>query len=208
MKKSGEKRKKTAVFGGTFDPVHFGHINMGLKIIEKKLADEVLFIPSALPPHKTEKNITDFKTRCEMLNLALSKYSKLNFSKIENLLPKPSYTLNTMEKLSEKFPNKEIKLLIGSDTLLQIHTWHKAVEIIENWKLIVYPRPGYDVNFQELSKHWSESIAEKLLSMLIKGLEISASSTNIKHDFKNENIPEKEIPENVLKYILDKKIYL
>jgi len=199
---------KLAVFGGTFDPPHQGHIFIAEKVIAAKLAEKVVFVPAFDPPHKLGRKICSFERRLQMLKLALGKNENFILSETEKArAEKPSYTLATMTALSSEYPEDELYILIGSDSLRQLHTWHRAEELIEKWKFIVYPRNGELPSTEELETHWPPETARKLINYTVIMPFSEISSTEIRNAVaKNEKVSNLSIPE-VMNYIRMNRLY-
>lgn len=199
---------KLAVFGGTFDPPHYGHILIAEKVISAKLAEKVIFVPAYDPPHKTGRKISPFEQRMEMLKLTLAGKKHFIISETEKTRAEiPSYTLSTMNALAAEYPGDELYILIGSDSLRQLHTWHNAEELIEKWNFIVYPRKGEQPSVEELEKYWTAETARRLMSFVISMPFIEISSTEIRNAMaKKENVSNLSIPE-LMDYIRKNRLY-
>jgi nicotinate-nucleotide adenylyltransferase len=197
-----------AVFGGTFDPPHTGHIALAQKAIEAGCADRILFVPAFIPPHKIGRSITDFRHRFAMLEIAIKDNENFLISDIEaERTGAPSFTLQTMKELSENDPENEYSLLIGSDSLRLLHTWHKGDELSDKWRLIVYPRPDEVPTLDELKQYWPPEKAEKLMDSLADLPFYDVSSTEIREKImRNENTGDLLNPE-VKCYIDRNKLY-
>jgi len=199
---------KIAVFGGTFDPPHSGHINIARSVIRGGRADIVIFVPSFDPPHKLNHVSTSYEYRRNMLELAIDGEKNLFISDIErDLGRKPSYTLNTMVALAELYPADELILLIGSDSLRLLHTWHSSAELVSRWQMIVYPRKSEMPSAEELSINWSPEIVSRFLSSVLDMPFNEISSSEIRNKMvKNENTGNFICPE-VKRYITQNNLY-
>lgn len=131
---------KVALFFGSFNPVHIGHLIIADYVRQNTDIDELWFVLTPQNPHKKQGSLLDDYNRLEMLNLAVEDDSDMRVSDIEFNLPKPSYTATTLAYLKEKFPDKEFHLTIGEDNLYTLHKWDKADVIIKNHPVIFYPR--------------------------------------------------------------------
>lgn len=121
---------KIAFFGGTFDPVHNGHLALAKLVLEHRSAGRILFVPAPNPPHKTDREITPFEVRYEMLALALEEKGEgFALSDIEKRRSGRSYTIDTLNQLSKLYEYDDILLLIGEDSLRQLHSWRQCHEI-------------------------------------------------------------------------------
>ncbi len=135
--------RRVAVFGGTFDPVHLGHLITAEQAREQARLDQVWFIPAASPPHKQGQAVTDFAQRVEMLRLALAGRPAFQVDDLEKGRPGPSYTADTLEELHRRHPGVELHLLVGSDCLPDLPLWYEPARIIAAAGLLVVPRPGW-----------------------------------------------------------------
>ncbi len=132
---------KIGVFGGTFDPVHYGHLYIANQAWEQCGLDKVIFMPSNQPPHKTRKDITSYKLRYAWLLAATGDHPGFEVSNLEyrkNL----SYTFDTLAALEAEFPEDEFFFIMGADMLSDFPSWYRAAELIAKNKLIVLGRPG------------------------------------------------------------------
>ncbi len=134
---------KICLFGGTFDPPHIGHLLLAQTIFEEESFDKVLFIPAYQPPHKN--NISPVEDRVEMLKLAVKENPNFEISEIELNRRGVSYTIDTIKALKDKLKisTESCYYLMGSDTLLDFHSWKKPREILNECRVIVAIRPGF-----------------------------------------------------------------
>ncbi len=199
---------RKAVFGGTFDPPHNAHIMIASEVLKAGLAGKVVFIPAFNPPHKADQVVSDYRHRRAMLELALKGYPDFEMSEIEAETPdRPSYSLDTMRKLSTRYPGTEFVLLIGSDSLRQLHTWHEARTLADEFDLIIYPRPGEIPSVNELSGFWNEKKARSLVGKMLKMPFSDVSSSQIRRKiFENKNV-DNLINSDVKCYIYSNRIY-
>ena len=135
---------KIGLYFGTYNPVHIGHLAIANYMVEYTGIDQLWFVVSPHNPHKKKTNLLDDYQRLEMVHRAVDYDSRFRVSNIEFTLPKPSYTVDTLAYLKDKFPLHEFKILMGSDNLENLHKWKNYEIIIENYGIIVYPRPGFD----------------------------------------------------------------
>lgn len=200
---------KIAVFGGTFDPPHKGHFQLASKVLEGGYADEVLFIPAYDPPHKPNIPRSPFVDRKEMIELGIEFTNEKRFT-INDLESKrkdaPSYTIDTMYELSNIYPKSELLLLIGSDSLMNLHTWYNATELIKTWKTLTYPRQNFE-NYRDLSLFWSDSIASQLIKGILPFEICEISSTEIRKNIECGKKNTTTLFPNIEKYIEQKGLY-
>lgn len=136
---------KTGLFGGTFDPVHLGHIQLMEAAMTEAGLDRILVIPAAEPPHKGSAGITGFAHRISMLRLALAGHERVELCLIESELPRPSFTIDTVKALERRDPaaaRQSFSFIIGSDAFLDITSWKSHGELLAKVSLIVAQRTG------------------------------------------------------------------
>jgi nicotinate-nucleotide adenylyltransferase len=136
---------KIGLFFGSFNPIHIGHLAIANYIKEFSDLDELWLIVSPQNPLKKKKTLLDEYERLKMVELALSNQDKIKASDIEFRLPKPSFTIDTLTYLNEKFPKNEFAIILGTDNFESFYKWKNFEEIIKQYNLYVYPRPGYDL---------------------------------------------------------------
>lgn len=131
---------KTIIFGGSFDPIHIGHTALATEALRRNLADEVWFMVSPLNPHKQGQMLTPEEVRLQMVQLATKDEPRFEACDFEFTLPRPSYTLHTLEALDVAYPNREFMLLIGADNWAKFDKWYRGDLILKNYTIVVYPR--------------------------------------------------------------------
>lgn len=199
---------KIAVFGGTFDPPHKGHINLANSVINGYHADKVLFVPSANPPHKLENKVTTFEHRFTMLKSLISDNENFMITDIEQRrLPEPSFTIKTMHELSLQYQNDQLYWLIGSDSLINLHTWYKSQEFVNNFNIMTYPRPNKDVTFDMLRANWSVEHSKKLYESILELDCYDISSTDIRNTISENKTLCDKLDQKVIDYIKEFKLY-
>jgi len=138
------------LFFGSFNPIHIGHTALANYILEYSDLSEIWFIVTPQNPFKQDVELIDEALRLEMTRLAIADEPRFKVSDVEFKLPKPSYTINTLETLKLQYPSNNFILIMGSDNYMQINEWKDAKKIIENYEFIVYPRPGYPISEHNL----------------------------------------------------------
>jgi len=133
-------RQQVGYFGGTFDPIHQGHLILAEQAREQGKLDEVWFLPTATPPHKADQRIARFEQRVEMIALAIAGNPAFRIEEIEKERPGFNYTADTLEILVQRNPNCDFSLLIGSDSLADLPGWHEPQRIVANARLLVMLR--------------------------------------------------------------------
>ncbi len=132
----------TGLYFGSFNPIHIGHLAIANFFVEYASLKELWFIVSPHNPLKTKKSLLPDYQRLELVYRAIENYPKFKASNIEFTLPQPSYTIDTLTYLNEKYPDREFALIIGEDNLSSLQKWKNYEQILETSKLLVYPRPN------------------------------------------------------------------
>jgi len=160
---------KVALYFGSFNPIHHGHLIIANEILQQENYHELWFIVSPHNPFKNENNLLNANHRFQLVQLAIEGESKLKASNVEFKLPKPSYTVNTLIYLKEKYPNHQFDIVLGSDGFQNISKWKNSDFIINNYKFLIYERPGFEIN--------NEASADV---KVIVGSQLYISSTHIR----------------------------
>lgn len=187
------------VLGGTFDPIHVGHLVLAEQVREKFQLERVIFIPSASPPHKTEQKLSLAEDRFEMTKLALEGSPFFFVSDIELKREGLSYTVETLRELKELYRDSEIYFLTGSDVLNEITTWRNPEEIYRLAKIVIGIRPGFDKFDPE------NHFAKKSIIIDITGIDIS--STQIREKVSKGESIKYLVPSKVEEYIKNRNLY-
>ncbi len=132
--------KKIGLFFGSFNPIHIGHLILANYIVENTDMHELWFVVSPQNPFKEKKSLLKDSNRLAMVNLAIKNYQKMRASDVEFALPKPSYTIDTLVYLKEKYPNFAFSLIMGEDNLANFTKWKNYETLVKNHQIIVYPR--------------------------------------------------------------------
>lgn len=185
------------MFFGSFNPVHVGHMVLANYMLEFTDLERIWFIVSPHNPLKEKKSLLDQRQRLQMVNLAVGDNSKLKASNIEFKLPQPSYTINTLTYLQEKYPMHQFALIMGSDNLESFHKWKNFEEILKQYELYVYPRHGSDGG--KLKDHAKVKFVNAPL--------IEISSTFIREGIKNKKDLPYFMPEASWQYCKEMHFY-
>jgi len=135
---------KIGLFFGSFNPVHIGHMAIAGYMLSFSNMDQIWFVVSPHNPHKRETSLLPYHHRLEMVNLAVDNDPRIKVSDIESRLPLPSYTIDTLNYLKEKYPENDFGLIIGADNLKDFHKWKYADQIMNNYHRYIYPRSDFD----------------------------------------------------------------
>lgn len=195
---------KTGIYGGSFNPVHNGHIHLALTAAEEFGLDRVFLVPSKKSPHRSSDEYASDEDRLEMLRLACMASDKLEVCSYELENDRISYSVYTVRYFRERFPDDELFLLVGSDMLLSFDSWFCYEEILENAALCVVSRNNGDLG--ELLKK-SRELEKKGRIFVSRRPPVEISSTEIRKKIeKNENFT-CYLDENVVQYIIMKELY-
>ncbi len=209
--------RKIGLLGGTFDPVHYGHLQLAESALEEFRLDKVIFIPSAQPPHKKETSLTLFSHRLAMLSLAKQGLESFECDAIEGTLAKPSYTIDTLRALRRHFKTDcQLYFIIGADAFLDILTWKSYLEVLQTVHILLSGRKGYNwtnvanllrkLHYKEHRNSWVGDNTKKEIFLLNKTPEEYSSSV-VRNMIKNGESVHRLIPQAVLEYIQKNKLY-
>ncbi|EFR32968.1 nicotinate-nucleotide adenylyltransferase [Peptoniphilus harei ACS-146-V-Sch2b] len=197
--------KKYGIFGGSFNPIHYGHLMICEYIKEEMGLDKVIFIPTGNPPHKElELSAED---RYEMVRLAISPNPDFEISDIETTRVKKSYTVDTIRELKKIYKEEKLYFLIGLDSLFQLKTWMKIGDLSQEIEFVVALRPGY-LDREEVNKEIDflrENFGTKI--NLIKTPLYEISSTDLRDRIREGKSLRYLIPKKVLDYIEESGFY-
>jgi nicotinate-nucleotide adenylyltransferase len=201
--------EKIILFGGTFDPVHNGHIAVSLAAAEKIGASKIILIPARRSPHKQQKPLAMDNDRIAMLKMAVADNKIFEVSPIELNRGEPSYTIDTVRQLKQKFGRDcEFYWLIGVDMLGDLPRWHKAEELLGECNFSVMNRGGFEKpDFSFLAGKFSSEAIEKLRKNQIRTPLINISSTEIRQKLKAGGDVSDMVNPEVLNYIKNHKLY-
>lgn len=136
----------TGIYGGSFNPIHTGHIALGQWLVRHALVDELWFLVSPQNPLKPAAGLLDDEARLRLARLAIGRKCRLKVSDFEFQMPRPSYMVHTLEALRKAYPDRDFVLVIGADNWHRFPQWYKADEILRFHRLIIYPRPGFPID--------------------------------------------------------------
>jgi nicotinate-nucleotide adenylyltransferase len=205
MNWSGNSVARIGVLGGTFDPIHHGHLVIAEDARVYLSLDKVLFVPARQPPHKPEGSYSAFEHRVRMTELAIADNRRFELSLIEAERPGPSYSVDTLRQLqSEIGPDKVLYFIIGMDSLGNIASWYKPAELVSLCRIVVAERAGYQLDLEALDEALP-GLREKL--ELIDTPELSISSTDLQRRIKSGLSIRYQLPASVEKYVFEHELY-
>lgn len=197
---------KIGLIGGTFNPIHHGHLILSEYVRENFQLDKVIFIPTGLPPHKSATVVEKPEIRLEMTKLAIEMNQFFSVSDIETYREGISYTIDTITELKNLYPTDQLYFLIGADSLFELPTWKYYEQLISKTNIIVVNRPGGANNLigakiKEYEDQFGGSIIE------VKSPLIDISSSDIRNRVKDGKSIKYLVPNNVEEFILQKNLY-
>lgn len=199
--------KKVGLFFGSFNPVHVGHMILANHLTQYTDLSEVWLVVTPHNPHKKKANLLEDHHRLAMVRIACEDNPKLKASDIEFNLPKPSYTVFTLQKLKEEYTDHEFVLIMGEDNLRSFHKWKNYEYILDNHNIYVYPRV---LTVQEMAKESSEEnnlIAHDRIHLLTDVPLMKISSSFIRNSIANEKDVNYLLTEKVYKYLDEMNFY-
>ena len=201
---------RLGIFGGTFDPVHFGHLALAEECLAAANLDELLLVPAASPPHKGGKKLSRFDQRKEMLELAIAGNEKFKVEPMEADRPGPSFTIDTLLEIQKRKPDDELFLIIGGDSALEFSTWKDPAKIASLATIIVRIRPGFIMpTEQEFISQLGKELGVVPKVIFVAGPPfLDVSSSLLKERVSNNKSIRYLLPRAVEVYIQQKKLYL
>ncbi len=199
--------ERIGVFGGSFDPVHIGHLIIAQDAVEQLELDRLIFVPTAVSPHKLHRAPTEGRHRFEMLQLATENNLRFEVSDLELSRGGVSYTFDTIQHLRAEHPDAELFFVVGLDSLVELHRWHRIAELLECCTVVPFGRGGEDpakvIEQCELSKGWKK----KLLDRLIRIHEVDVSASEIRMRIAEGLSIQTLVPPEVEMYIAEHNLY-
>jgi len=196
--------KKIGLFFGSFNPIHIGHLILANYILENSDMDELWFMVSPQNPFKDKKSLLADHNRLDMVQLAVKNYPKMRASNVEFSLPKPSYTIDTLTYLKEKYPNYSFALIMGEDNLDSLPKWKNAEKLMSDYQIIVYPRTFEGGTSTSLSV---SKIKNQENINIINAPIIELSATEIRNMIKEGKNVRPMLPPEVFEYLDGSSFY-
>ena len=134
---------RTGIYGGSFNPIHVGHVCLAKALADSGLVDEMWLVVSPQNPFKVDEHLLDDEKRLHLARLAVADVPGVEVCDREFYLPRPSYMYNTLQALSSEYPDREFVLVIGADNWERFPNWYRSQDILSDYRVIIYPRPGY-----------------------------------------------------------------
>lgn len=199
---------KLGIFGGSFDPIHYGHLLLAESAREQLALDQVWFIPAATAPHKQTKTATSAKQRIEMLELAIAGHAAFHISTIEIDRGGVSYTVDTLQAIKEKQPDAELYLLMGADSLADLLTWREPARICElAWPVVSLRADAPEPDFSTLGHLVNPARLLQMESLRLQMPIIQLSSTDLRARAAEGRSLRYRTPRAVEQYIRAQALY-
>lgn len=199
---------RVGIFGGTFDPVHLGHLILAEQARDQGPLDQVWFVPAPRPPQKGENGITRFEQRVEMLQLAVAGQPAFVVNELEKERTGPSYTVDTLAELRRRHPEHQFVLLIGGDSLADLPTWRDPLGIVAHAGLMVMARPGTPLlDAAELRRRLRLPADTPLELHLLQTPQIDIASRDLRQRVAAGRSIRYLVPRAVEVYVSDRKLY-
>jgi len=200
--------QRLALFGGTFNPIHRGHVAVARAALDELNLRELRLVPSAVPPHKAATDLATGDDRLAMCRLAVQDDRHITVSDLELRAPAPSFTVNTLRDLKREQPGADLLLLVGADMLRDLHLWFRFQEIVRLARLVTMPRPGVDVGpLAELRSALGEGAVQRLLADVLHTPLVDVSSTDIRRRVRAGLPIDDLVPPAVAGYIREHRLY-
>jgi len=197
-------RRKIAIFGGTFDPVHLGHLIMAEQCREQAGLDELWFVPAARPPHKRDLQPAPFERRAEMLALAVAGHPGFRVETLEKDRPGPSYTADTLQELTAAHHDVDWYFVLGSDSVVDLPGWYQPQRIVALAHLLIVARPGVIVPAaEELARTLGAAVRMQVIAAPLIGI----ASTDIRQRAAAGRSVRYLVPRPVEVYLVEKQLY-
>ncbi|MFI5186329.1 MAG: nicotinate (nicotinamide) nucleotide adenylyltransferase [Chitinophagales bacterium] len=184
------------LFFGSFNPIHTGHLIIANHILNTTALKRIWFVVSPQNPLKSDDELLNENYRLNLVRIATSADDRIKVSNIEFKLSKPSYTINTLSYLKEKYPNHEFSIIMGSDSFQTLDKWKSFEEIIVNYKIFIYRRPGFDMEIKMKGK-----------MEILRAPLIGISSTEIRELIRNGKSIRYLVPQKVRREIENNNYY-
>lgn len=188
---------KVGLFFGSFNPIHIGHLIIANHLQQYSDLDQIWFVVTPHNPFKEKTTLAGDYDRLHLVNLTIKDYPQFRSSNVEFDLPKPSYTIDTLAVLKEKYPDVEFALIMGMDNLKGFHKWKNHEEILKQYSVYVYPRPGAEAG------EWKEHPKFHFIDAPVIGI----SSTYIRNAIKGGKNFRPLLDEKVFEYIDGSSMY-
>jgi len=201
--------QRAGLYGGSFDPIHLGHLSIATAVADQLNLDEVIFLPSAQPPHKTDIQLTPIMHRAEMVRLAIADFPIFSFSDYDLERPGPTFTIDTVKHFRKTCkPGTELFWIIGEDSLLELPTWHRIAEFVDLCQIVTAARKTtQQLDWNRFHPVLNDQQIESLRRGMLETPIVDISATDIRSRLAQGRQVQSEIPKIVRQYIQQHGLY-
>ena len=201
--------QRIGLYGGSFNPIHNGHLIVARAVAEQVSLERVMLLPSVRPPHKGDRQLLDARHRAEMVRLAITGETLFEFSDYDLTRDGPSYTIDTVMRFREVLgPQVELHWIIGADSLSELTTWHRVRDLVEACRIVTAARPGWDaIDWTPLRTILSDAQVAALQAGVLPTPRIDISSTDIRRRVREGRSIRYLVPDLVRSYIETNDLY-
>lgn len=201
--------KKIIIFGGTFNPIHNGHLRMARALMKKLKPDKILFIPCHIPYHKNYKGLAEPKHRLAMAQLVIAGQKRFEASDMDIKRGGRTFSIDTIRALKRKYKTgTEFYFVIGADSLVDLPRWYKIGELSRLCRFITIARPGYDFNKLIKGLPFPEEVIDDMRRLYQSSPRINISSTRIRENIRMGKAIKSLVPKVVASYIMEHRLYI
>ena len=203
---------RVGILGGTFDPIHYGHLAIAEEVAEELDLERVLFVPAAQPPHKLDDEVSPGEDRAEMIRLAIADNPKFGLCRIELERDGPSYTADTLEQLADEAARQRVArslyFILSVDAFAGFRSWHEPERVLARATLVIVPRPGSPLPSLEWIAEQLPPNADAAPEVLfVDTVSLATSSTRIRERLTASRSIRYLVPQSVERYIRDRRLY-
>lgn len=200
------KKRRIGIMGGTFDPIHIGHLVTADFVMNRLELEWVIFIPTGTPPHKTSEKMASARDRYNMTVLATSDNQSFTVSDIETKRKGLSFTIDTLKELNETYPDADFYFIVGTDAVAEIPKWERASGLLKYCSFVAATRPGFASSAEKVTEFFGDKGNGKMIQIDTPELEIS--STDIRERVESKRSFKYIVPASVELYIKKEGLYL
>ncbi|HUJ10223.1 MAG TPA: nicotinate-nucleotide adenylyltransferase [Verrucomicrobiae bacterium] len=201
-----KRRKAIGILGGTFNPIHLGHLLMAQDATEQLELERVIFIPSATPPHKTVDKLASARDRLQMIKLAIRGNKRFEVDDLEIRRGGKSYSVDTLTQLKRRYPRAEFFFIIGADSLQELHLWREVKRLVTLCTFVTVPRPGFQAK-PIIDPRLDVATRRRLRQHVLRGHACDIASRDIRTRIANGRSIRYLVPDAVHQYIRRRRLY-
>jgi nicotinate-nucleotide adenylyltransferase len=202
-----KRRRAIGILGGTFNPIHIGHLLMAQDALEQMELERVLFIPSATPPHKEVDKLAGARDRLRMIELAIRGNDRFEVDDIEIKRGGKSYSVDTLVQLKGRYPRTNFFFIIGADSLRELHLWREAKRLVTLCTFVTVPRPGFEAK-PVIDPRLDGATRRRLRQHVLRGHACDIASRDIRARLSSGRSIRYLVPEAVRLYIEKNRLYV